>query len=190
MSLNKDSSDQDVVEASLSNKDNFIFLLDRYKEKLFNYIRRISGLDNESIEDLLQDVFIKVYKNLNDYDNSLKFSSWIYRIAHNEVISSWRKSNARPQTFEIDEDTNVEYFISEIKTDAEVDYNLMKEKISVVLNNLSLKYREVLILKYLEEKDYQEISDITKKSVGTVSSLLSRAKKAFRDELNNENIKI
>jgi len=190
MSLNQDSSDQDIVKISLIDKDKFIFILDRYKEKLFNYIRRISGLDNESIEDLLQDVFIKVYKNLNDYDNTLKFSSWIYRIAHNEVISNWRKNNVRPQAFEIDEDTNIEYFISEIKADTEVDYNLMKEKIFVVLSGLSLKYREVLILKYLEEKDYQEISDITKKSIGTVSSLLSRAKKAFRDELSSKNIKI
>jgi len=83
--------DSELVELSLKKQDYFYCLILRYQEKLLRYIRRISASSKEDAEDILQEVFMSVYKNLNDFDNSLKFSSWIYRIAHNKTVSHWRK---------------------------------------------------------------------------------------------------
>ena len=86
-----EKTDAELVELALENQAYFSDIVYRYQTKLTYYIRRLSNFPDEEIEDILQDVFIKVYKNLNDFDQSLKFSSWIYRITHNEVISKYRK---------------------------------------------------------------------------------------------------
>lgn len=184
-------TDEELVRLSLDNPDYFACLIDRYQLKLTNYIRKITNLDEDDIEDVLQDVFIKVYKNLNNFDPDLKFSSWIYRIAHNQVISNHRKRKARPQTTTIDEQDNnfLENLASSLDTRQEADLSYLRKNINQVLNHLDLKYREVLILKFLEEKDYKEISDILKKPIGTIGTLISRAKEKFRKELQENNIK-
>jgi len=94
--------DEDLVKLTLEKQDNFLYLIKRYEAKLSRYIRRIAGLNKEDTEDILQEVFIKVYQNLNSFDKDLKFSSWIYRITHNEVIDSYRKKQARPQEITYD----------------------------------------------------------------------------------------
>jgi RNA polymerase sigma-70 factor (ECF subfamily) len=145
----------------------------------------------EEIEDLLQDIFIKVYKNLNSFDQDLKFSSWIYRIAHNEVISSFRLKKRRPWHYP-GEENNIELtnLVSEVNIEKEINDKLTRENIEKLLDRLDEKYSEVLILKYFEEKDYQEISDILKKPLGTVATLLNRAKKEFKKEVEKNNIQI
>ena len=85
-------SDAELVLLALKNQQFFEHLVHRYEKKLARYVRRFSGLDNESTEDVLQEVFIKIYVNLNDYDASYTFSSWAYRIAHNETINFLRKN--------------------------------------------------------------------------------------------------
>src|SRR5665648_188700 len=79
-------TDNELVKLSLDNPDHFFCLTKRYESKLLRYIMRISKFSHEDAEDVLQDVFIKTYYNLNEFDSELKFSSWIYRIAHNQTI--------------------------------------------------------------------------------------------------------
>ena len=97
-------TDEELVGLVLQNQDDFLYIMERYQEKLSRYIYRISGLVKEDTEDALQEIFLKVYQNLNDFDTSLKFSSWIYRIAHNHIISNHRKVKARPATVSYDDD--------------------------------------------------------------------------------------
>ena len=159
-------SDEELVSLTLKSQDFFYCLVKNYEAKLTRYIRRISNCTNEDIEDLLQEIFIKSYKNLNAFDNSLKFSSWIYRIAHNETISHFRKQKARPQTITFDtEDDILENFASDLDLEKETDIKISKDKIFKVLAKLDIKYREVLVLKFFEDKSYQEMSDILKKPV-------------------------
>ena len=184
-----DITDEELVPLILQDQENFLYLVRRYEEKLTRYIRRISGLDKEDIEDLLQEVFIKVYQNLNDFDTSLKFSSWIYRITHNHVISNFRKSKARPVTISIDEETEIARRIaSGIDILKEVDQGLQKKVVVDVLKKMDKNYKEVLILKFLEEKDYNEISDILQRPIGTVGTLINRAKKQFKQIVEREKI--
>jgi len=186
----ENKTDEEIVPLVLQDQDNFLYLMKRYEERLLRYIRRISGLDKEDAEDVLQEVFIKIYENLNGFDTSLKFSSWAYRIAHNQVISNYRKIKARPLTVSFDDDPFIANKVSSshdlIK---ELDRELDSISIKNILSKIDVKYREVLVLKFIEEKDYSEISDILQKPIGTVGALINRGKVQFKKIAEQEKIK-
>jgi RNA polymerase sigma-70 factor, ECF subfamily len=181
-----ETTDEELVKVAISDKENYLYLMKRYEPKLLRYIHRLTNGSQEDAEDILQEVFLKAYLNLRDFDPKLKFSSWIYRICHNEVISAWRKTKTAPKS--------VELFDNDLKLSdntplwKELEIKLNKAKINDVLNNLPIKYREVLVLRYFEEKDYGEIADILKSPVGTVGTLILRAKRQFKVE--SEKLKI
>lgn len=178
-------TDEELVAIILESQGVFSYLVNRYKDKLLRYVRRISNVGLEEAEDMLQNIFIKVYLNLNDFDDSLKFSSWIYRIAHNEVIDNYRKRKARPQLLDIDiQDSQIKELAGETNLLEEVARQELKQEINQALSQIDLKYQEMIILKYLEEKDYQEISDIIKKPLGTVASRMNKAKAELKKVLN------
>ncbi len=150
----------------------------RYEAKLKRYILRLSNVSPETADDILQEVFIKTYTNLQSFDPYLSFNSWVYRITRNEVISHYRKQKRRPQGHTIDiEQRILENIRSELNVESEIDVSLQADQVAEVINTLPDKYREAMILRFLEEKSYKEISDILRKPVGTVSTLLNRAKK-------------
>ncbi len=183
-------NDLELLNLTLTNQDNFVYLVDRYKGKLSNYIKRLTNVNNEDVEDILQEVFIKVYLNLNEFNKDLKFSSWIYRITHNQVISGHRKIKARPEGYSVAIDDQIANSLAaEIDIKGHVDSKILQKSISLILAKIDPKYRDVLILKFLEEKSYQEISDILKKPLGTVASLMNKAKQEFKLELEKQNFK-
>ena len=183
------ASDEELVKLALKNRDDFLYLVDRYKNRLLSYIRRLTNVNNEDAEDILQEVFIKVYLNLNDFNGDLKFSSWIYRITHNQVISSHRRLKARPEGYAINiDDAAAKNLAADINIETGADLQILKNNIFKILNKLDKKYREILILKFLEEKNYREISDIIKKPMGTVASMISKAKSEFKKELARQKI--
>lgn len=183
-------SDLELLNLSLVNQDDFVYLVDRYKGKLSSYIKRLTNVNNEDVEDILQEVFIKVYLNLNDFNKDLKFSSWIYRITHNQVISGHRKIKARPEGYSVViDDQLANSLAAEIDIKGQVDSKILQKSIKAILVKIDSKYRDVLILKFLEEKSYQEISDILKKPLGTVASLMNKAKQEFKLELKKQNFK-
>lgn len=182
-------SDAELVSLTLENQDNFLYLVDRYKGKLLNYIRRLTNINDDDAEDILQEVFIKVYLNLNGFDTDLKFSSWIYRITHNQVISQHRKLKARPEGYAVNiDDQSALNLAADIDIAAGTDLNIMKQNIAKVLKGLDEKYRDILVLKFLEEKSYQEISDIIRKPAGTVASMINKAKGEFKKEMAKQKI--
>jgi len=184
-----EKTDEQLVVLSLKNQEYYWCLMTRYEDKLLHYILKISNFGREDAEDILQEVFIKVYENLNDFDTSWKFSNWIYRITHNITISAYRKKKVNPQLVSWDYEglNNLIESTSNIEKDA--FQNLSYEKILEIINRLPLKYKEVLILKFMENKDYQEISDILHKPMGTIATLIRRAKKVLQQELTKEGIK-
>lgn len=177
-----EKTDEELVRLALSNQEWFVCLLRRYEEKLSRFIRRISNVNQQDLEDMLQEIFIKVYRNLNGFDPDLKFSSWIYRIARNHVISHHRKSQTRPQSIGGEEGEKILRLIQDDKNPHDkMDRQISLENIQNILSQMDQKYQEVIILKYLEDKDYQEISDIIKRPIGTVGTFLNRAKKQFKE---------
>lgn len=177
-------SDKEVVALALEDADSFLELMRRYEGALMRYLRRITGFGEADLEDVLQEVFIKVYRNLNGFDGGLKFSSWIYRIAHNHAISAYRKSKARPEIV-MDEEGAVK-LSSEMDVKEEVSRVMLREKVAEMMGKLDAKYRDVLVLRFVEDKSYREISDILKKSEGTVATLINRAKKKFKQIIYEE----
>ncbi len=183
MNILEEKTDQDLILMALENKDNFLYIVNKYQETLKRYIRRLSGFNNQDTEDVLQNVFIKIYKNLNAYNSSLKFSSWIYRICHNETMDELRRRKVKATEYIDPQD------FSQIKSSLDVKEetinNINIEIGKKLINKLKPKYRDVLVLKILEEKNYKEISDILKKPIGTVSTLINRAKKNLNKEIIN-----
>lgn len=185
-------TDAEMVRLALQEQAFFAHIIHRYEPKLDRYIRRLGVLDEDDRADVLQDIFIKVYKNLNSFDTSLKFSSWIYRIAHNEAISWYRKRNARPEGHMVLDSDDVFLFLSTAEESSEItfDKGLNADVLAEGLEQIDEKYRAVLLLRYFEHKDYNEISDILQIPVGSVGTLLHRGKQALRDVLNTDALRM
>ena len=154
----------------------FEILVDRYENKLQRYIMRFINCSVQDSQDIVQEVFINAYRNLNGFDIGLKFSSWLYRIAHNEAVSHVRRVAARPTI--ILEAENLEALASEINVENELHRKMDDALLREAVNRLDAKYKDVIVLRYFEEKNYEEISDILRKPSGSVSSLITRAVKA------------
>ena len=170
-------TDEVLVGKVLENPDYYACLVNRYTEALQRYVVRL-GSNSADADDILQEVFLKAYLHLNDFDKKLKFSSWIYRIAHNQTVSMFRKINVRP-TIELADLEPWQELVLSSCPGIKIDQAILKEKTKLMLNGLAPKYREILVLKYFEEKDYNEMSDILKKPMGTIATLVNRAKKQF-----------
>ena len=186
------TTDEQLVSLTLKDKNYFEPLMERYEAKLLRYIKRLTGLQKEYSEDILQEVFINIFRNLNSFDTDLSFSNWAYRIAHNESLNYIRKHHGK-ETVALDTDnedaTNlINIFASDADVHAETIQNEMVEKVRRIIYLLPKKYKDVIILYYLEGKDYAEISDILKKPMGTIATLLSRAKNKFKDLAKKNNV--
>ena len=185
-------TDTQLVEQTLQDKQFFGGLVDRYEAKLARYVARLGVHDRDDQLDVLQEIFLKVYKNLNAFDTSMQFSSWIYRIAHNEAISWYRKKNVRPEGHLIADSEELIGFLAgkEETADAAFDKTVNAEQLSEAMHKIEAKYRQVLILRFFEHKEYEEISDILKIPIGSVGTLLHRGKKQLAGELNQQAIRI
>jgi RNA polymerase sigma-70 factor (ECF subfamily) len=188
MDEQKAYSDAGLVKLSIKNPESFGILMERYQRPLFHYIRRITQLPKEDTEDLLQEVFIKIYRKLNEYNEVLKFSSWAYRIAHNHIIDYFRKTSVRPQTNALE---NYEWE-KMIKASVHIEKDIIDkdcvEKIKTCIQNMPMAYKEILILRFMEEKEYEEIMDILKKPKGTVATLIKRGKELLLKKMKEQNI--
>lgn len=180
LKLNTEKTDQEIVADSLKDAKHFKFLYERYELRLKNYIFKISGFGENEALDILQDSFIKAWINLYDFDQHLSFSSWIYRIVHNETISQLRKNKSygKNNTVSVNEEIlNVFEEDNEKKNENQIIVT------RILVDQLPLKYKEVIALKYYEKMSYIEISDILKISEGTVATRINRAKKQLKKQI-------
>lgn len=169
-------SDKEIVELVRANdKELYREIMRRYQAKLIRYASHITG-DEEQAADAVQEAFIKAYINLYGFNAQKKFSSWLYRIVHNEAINIIKKYNR-------EQNTDINRLIERIKTGKEDELEErfrqkeVKETVTKCLDSLPLKYREPLSLFYLEDKSYEEISDILRMPLGTVGTRINRGKK-------------
>lgn len=179
-------SDNGLVEEIKKDPDYYSRMVNRYQGKLFAYLYRLVG-EKEEAEDLLQDVFIKAYKNLGSYDTSRKFSSWIYRIAHNEAVNHIKRKSLK-RFISLENVTSTKDKLSFSTADNDIQESWIRKEINkevdVAIEHLPLKYKQVLILRYYSDKSYEEISEILGKPINTVGTLIKRAKNKLSVELN------
>lgn len=162
-----------------NNQEALGVLIDRYQAKLLRYGKRF--LPNDAhIVDVVQDVFIKAYENIQSFDATRKFSPWIYRIAHNAFVNEIRRQKREPLMY-VDLDAILAHPSYEFDPAADEERAQMEELMKKGLDALAPAYKEVIILYYIEEQSYQEISDILQVPVGTVGVRLRRARQALKD---------
>ncbi len=178
----KDESDENIVsKIREGNKELYGVLIERYENKLVRYGKRFVS-DKDSVTDIVQDVFIKAYINLNSFDTSRSFSSWIYRIAHNEYVNLLKKKKSSHfSLFEFD--TFFPQFVTGKNPYEEAIKKEEKEKIEKIIGVLSPKYKEPLLLFLYEDKSYEEISEILQIPKATVGVRIMRAKKQLAEFL-------
>lgn len=183
----KNLEDKELVMLSIDDSQYFYCLMKRYEEKLARYVGRFTYLASDDIADIVQDSFINAYQHLNDCDCNLKFSSWLYRIVHNQAINFMKKNK---QSIKIDvenDDEFVEWLVADTNIEKETITKHFNDYVKTVIEKLKPDYKEVIVLKFFEDKDYSEISDILQKPMGTVATLLSRAKIQFKQIYEKEN---
>ncbi len=177
--MTQDLTDEEI--AALVQKgdvDAFGELIARFDQKMTRYARKFL-FQGEDVKDLVQEVFIKAYVNIKSFDAARRFSPWLYRIAHNEFINAVKKKSRLP-FFSFDFDTVLPQLVAPETADGEMAKAEIKIMLDRCLDKLSPKYREPLVLYYIEEMDYKEIAEILKLPVATVGVRLNRGKAMLR----------
>jgi len=173
-------SDEQVVEL-VRTKDQEIFseIINRYQIKLLRYATYLTQ-DDYLAADVVQETFIKAFINLQSFNVKKRFSSWIYRIAHNQAINALKKQKKYSPIID-----NLD-----ISSDQDIEGDLLqselRDQVQNCLEYLPILYREPLTLFYLEKKSYKEISDILRIPTKTVATRISRAKKQIRVICQNQ----
>lgn len=177
-----EKTDEEIAkEVQSGDVESFALLMERYEPKLTRYGQRFL-FDSEDVKDLVQEVFIKAYINIKSLDTDRRFSSWIYRIAHNEFINAVKKKT-RDKIFFFDLDVMFPHPVAKETADKDVSLQEIKRMIDTCLEKVDTKYREPLILYYLEQMDYKEIADILQIPISTVGVRLSRGKAALKKQM-------
>jgi len=180
--------DTALVSACLADDSRaFELLVERYQVRLLNFVYRTIG-DRDRAEDLVQEVFIRVYRHLGRFDRSKKFSTWIYTIASNLAKNELRNRSRSPLVlfqaikakFE-DEDRPLQFEDEGNRPDDLYRKRLLREQVEAAVQQLPAHHREVFVLRELEGNSYEEIAEITGVQLGTVKSRLNRARAAFAE---------
>lgn len=185
----KNLSDSELINViHEQNREAYWELFARYQKKLFTYVFHLVGNRDET-EDILQNVFSKTFKNIDHFDTSRKFSSWIYRIAHNEAVNFLKRKSKRFTVSWEDITTSkdkLETASSEELPDEKWSHAEIKKEIDDALVQLPKKYQQVLRLRYFKEYSYEDIGAILKKPVNTVGTLINRAKRKLLDVVRSQ----
>lgn len=181
-------TDEDLIE-KFQNGDLYAFdlIVKRYKNQLLNFIYRFLG-NAEEAEDLVQETFLRVYRNRRAYQKVAKFSTWIYTIAGNLAKTELRKRKRR-KFFSISDlgYNEKDYDISDeaYNPEKDVDSRMKEEIIHREINDLSPKFREVILLRDVQQLSYEEISQIVNIPLGTVKSRVNRGRLKLQEKLKH-----
>ncbi|HQZ83419.1 MAG TPA: sigma-70 family RNA polymerase sigma factor [Pyrinomonadaceae bacterium] len=177
-------SDTELIATSLrGGNDHFEELVRRYQRPITGYIYRMLG-DFESSLDVTQEVFIKVYNSLSKYSSDYKFSTWLYRIAHNAAIDHIRRNSVSTQSIETENDEGSFELQLESKApnpEQERERSEWRKEIECVVRCLPPAYRDLIVLRHSHDLSYDEIKDITGLPLGTVKNRLFRAREMMRE---------
>jgi len=179
-------ADYELVESAVAGREaSFEELVRRYQRPIAAYVYRMVG-DYDSALDLTQEVFIKVYNSLSRYRSEFKFSTWIYKIAHNAAIDHLRRHAVREHalTGSVEgERREVAIESRRLTPEQESERKERRTEIESVVQLLQPSYRELIVLRHSHDLSYDEIAEVTGLPLGTVKNRLFRAREAMRDLL-------
>jgi len=166
-----------VLRCQAGERAAFEELFEMYQPRLKYYIRRLDGDSN--VDDILQDIWLAVFKKIHKLKDARSFAIWLYRIARNKVYDRFRRKDRFVQ---LPEDEIPVSGSDEPTFDASD-----AERLHRALNTLKLYHREVLTLCFIEQMSYQSIADVIDCSIGTVRSRIFYAKQSLRTEMERQN---
>ncbi|HSE31327.1 MAG TPA: sigma-70 family RNA polymerase sigma factor [Pyrinomonadaceae bacterium] len=185
------ATDRDLVATAINGVEgSFEELVRRYQRPISAYVYRMVG-NYESALDLTQEIFIKVYGSLRKYRSEFKFSTWIYKIAHNAAVDHLRRSSTREQSLiNGTESDPFELPIESRRLSPEQESERKERRVEIesVVRALPANYRELIILRHSQDLTYEEIVDVTGLPLGTVKNRLFRAREMMRQQFVSRGI--
>src|SRR5256885_8562007 len=178
-------ADGELVQTAVAGREaSFEELVRRYQRPIAAYVYRMVG-DYDSALDLTQEVFIKVYNSLDRYRSEFKFSTWIYKIAHNAAIDHLRRHAVREQALmgSVEGECREVAIESRLTPEQESERKERRSEIESVVQLLQASYRELIVLRHSHDLSYDEIAEVTGLPLGTVKNRLFRARETMRDLL-------
>lgn len=175
-SLKIEESDEAILEMLLTDADaerGFRLLMRQYQEKLYWLVRRMV-LEHEDANDVVQNTFIKVYRNIHNFKGNAKLYTWLYRIATNEAISFLEQKNKKRLT-SLDEEGSI--IGQQLRADTYFDGDEVQIRLQQAVAQLPEKQRMVFNLRYFEEMSYEEMSGVLETSVGALKASYHHAAK-------------
>lgn len=180
------ASDEKIARrAQGGDKEAYGQLVERYESKLIRYGSKFLN-NREDIKDLVQEVFLKAYRNIKSFDISRRFSPWIYRVAHNEFVNALQK-NKRNRFLAVNFDEFFPHLKAKETADFSVNQNDLRKTLDSYLEKLDAKYREPIVLYYFQDLGYKEIADILHVPAATVGVRLQRARANLKKMMENKN---
>lgn len=160
----------------------FTQLVQKYQQRLYWHIRRMV-VAHEDTDDILQNVFIKVWKNLNDFRSEANLYTWLYRIATNETLTWLDKEKKRRSVSLNEEDENS--VIHKLEAEKGFDAKKLEWKLQQAIQSLPEKQRAVFCLRYYDEMPYDKMSEVLETSVGALKASYHHAVKKVEDAIRN-----
>jgi RNA polymerase sigma-70 factor (ECF subfamily) len=173
-----------VAGAARGVEGSFEELVNRYQRPISAYVYRMVG-DYDAALDLTQEIFIKVYASLSRYRPEFKFSTWIYKIAHNAAIDHLRRTSSRERSLTIGtESDNYELPLEAdgLTPEQQSEREERRGEIEMVVQSLPTAYRELIVLRHSQDLTYEEIVEVTGLPLGTVKNRLFRAREMMRQQ--------
>jgi RNA polymerase sigma-70 factor (ECF subfamily) len=181
---------RNIKKALKGDQTAYRLILKKYHDQVYNLLYRMVH-DKDEVEDLTQEAFIKAFNSLQNFNEEFAFSTWLYKIATNNCIDYIRKKKLA--TFSIDkpiESKDGEYSFEIPDSTYEPDKTLIAGQRTRILeeavNSLPEKYRQVILMRHTEDKDYQEIADTLKLPLGTVKAHIFRAREILYKKLKKK----
>lgn len=172
-----------IITAIGGREDSFEELVRRYQRPITNYVYRMLNNYDASL-DVTQEVFIKVYNSLARYSSDYKFSTWLYRIAHNAAIDYMRRNSFNQTSLEAENADGTYQLQLESPNptpEQERERSEWRTEIETVVKCLPSVYRELILLRHSQDLSYDEIAEITNLPLGTVKNRLFRAREMMRE---------
>ena len=162
-----------LLEKPRTHERGFRLLMEKYQERLYWHVRRMVH-EHEDANDVIQNCFLKVYRNIHNFERKSKLYTWLYRIAANEAITFLKKRQRRSAASLEDEESSPVY---SLQADPFFDGDEAEERLMQALAELPEKQRLVFNMRYFEELSYKEISEVLETSVGALKASYHHAVK-------------
>jgi RNA polymerase sigma-70 factor (ECF subfamily) len=184
--------DQVLIKKILEgHKSSFEELMRKYNKKIFGFIFRMVRDDEVAVE-LTQEFFIKIFNVLAKYNFQYKFSTWAYRICYNLVIDHVRKHQTQVDSLDNDSVSQKQMMASENYESEDGFIKLARQETSEyvwkVVDGIPVKYKELILLRYLQGLKYDEIAEVTQLPVGTVKNRIFKAKEILKSEIEKDGV--